>query len=151
MIQGGDFTAGNGTGGESIYGEKFEDENFDLKHEKPLLLSMANAGPGTSPVEYLTRKSLQKLTGHRNKWLSIFHYDCTNAASRWQTCEKILRCSKHNADMLMRVQVVFGEVIEGKSIVRKIENLTTQADKPAQDAVIVGKSRQTLEIVLAVS
>ncbi|KAK9774436.1 putative 40 kDa peptidyl-prolyl cis-trans isomerase [Seiridium cardinale] len=52
MIQGGDFTAGDGTGGESIYGEKFADENFDQKHDRPFLLSMANAGPGTNGSQF---------------------------------------------------------------------------------------------------
>ncbi|XBW35955.1 hypothetical protein QEN19_001528 [Hanseniaspora menglaensis] len=98
MLQCGDFTNGNGTGGESIYGEKFEDENFIHKHDRPYLLSMANAGPNTNGSQIF-------ITVEKTDWLD----------------------GKH---------VVFGEVAMGKRLVKKIENLKTENDKPVDDVVI---------------
>jgi len=99
MAQGGDFTAGNGTGGESVYGSKFQDENFNVKHTKAGLLSMANAGPNTNGSQFfITFEATPHLNG------------------------------KH---------VVFGEVVSGYEVVKKMEiNPTKARDVPIEKVLI---------------
>lgn len=99
MVQGGDVVSKDGTGSKSIYGELFDDENFQLKHYGSGWVSMANRGPNTNGCQFF-------ITLRECPWLDGFH-------------------------------VVFGKVVEGMPLVRKIEEVdTSSVDMPLEDIVI---------------
>jgi peptidyl-prolyl isomerase D len=107
MVQGGDFLNGDGTGGRSIYGDVFDDESFERKHDQPCLLSMANIGPNTNASQFFITST------------ACPHLD-----------------NKH---------VVFGRIIQGEEVFRKMENIPTNDEDEPEKLIVIAHCGEVVE------
>jgi len=104
MLQGGDFTRGNGTGGKSIYGEKFADENFTKKHDKPGLLSMANAGPNTNGSQFF-------ITTVVTSWLNDKHVVFGEVVDGMEVVQAVEKLGTSNGNPKAKISIAASGVV----------------------------------------